>query len=248
MRGGRYLTVPHPVAGELFVGRERYVDTTLDMLDRPGRRRHDVEIENLRRQIQRGTGIRNINDAADMSLHGSNTQDRIGLCPGIAELLEILDRIQACLTIGDMNIEVMLLAALVDRDALEDQIVLVVRRDRRRLEYGILDAVFGNTILDDVDLEVQPARHFDGPTKGDLAVALAEMQIAHRETAAGHVDREVDLRTARQALDIAIAAMLARRHRSGAFGADLGLDISFGATGMSGRRKGRVGEWRHARF
>ena len=140
----------------------------------------------------------------------------------------------------------MLLALLVDRDALEDQIVVVVRRDRRRLEDRILDAVFRHAILDDLDLEMQPAGHLDGAAEGDLAVALAEVQVAHRETAALHIDREVDLRAARQILDVAIAAVLARRHGARAFRRDLGLGIALGAAGMRGRRERRLGERRHA--
>ncbi len=185
-----------------------------------------------RRQPQRGAGVGHVDHAGDVALARRGAQDRIGLRAGIAELLEILDRVQAGLPVGDVDVEVMLLAVLVDRDAFEDQIVLVVRRDRRRLEHGILDAVFGDAVLDDVDLDVQPAGHFDGAAEGDLAVALAEVQIAHREPAAGHIDREVDLRAARQILDVAIAAMLARRHGAGAFGADLGLGVALGLTGM----------------
>src|SRR4029077_11803785 len=101
----------------------------------------------------------------------------------------------------NVHIEIVLLAGLIDRDAFEDEIILVVRRDRRRLEDRILDAVFGDTVLDDFDFEMQPAGHLDRAAEGDLAVALAEVQIAHRETTAGYVDREVDLRAPRQVLD-----------------------------------------------
>jgi hypothetical protein len=69
-----------------------------------------------------------------MPLHRRDPENGIGLRAGVAELLEILDRIQAGLTIGDMNVEIVLLAPLVDRDTFEDQVVLVVRRDRRRFE------------------------------------------------------------------------------------------------------------------
>ena len=95
-------------------------------------------------------------------------------------------------------------------------------------------------------LMMQPAGHLDRAAEGDFAVALAEVQIAHRETAAGHIDREVDLRAARQILDVAIAAMFARRHGAGALGADFGLGIALGAAGMRGRRERRIGEARHA--
>ena len=181
-----------------------------------------------------------------MALARRGSQDRIGLRTGIAELLEVLDRVQAGLPIGDMHVEVMLLALLVDRDAFEDQIVFVVRRDRRRLEYRILDAVFRYAVLDDVDLDMQPARHLDRAAEGDLAVALAEMQVAHRETAAGNIDREVNLRAARQVLDVAISAMLARRHGARAFRRGLRLGVALQATHMRGRTERRIGKRRDA--
>src|ERR1700731_976526 len=163
------------------------------MFDRTRRRRHDVEVEDFRRQPQRRASVGHVDHAGDVALTRRRSQNRVSLRAGIAELLEVLDRVQASLPIGDMYIEVMLLTLLVDRDALEDQIVLVVRRDWRRLEYGVLDAVFGDAVLDDVDLEMQPAGHLDRAAEGDLAVALAEMQVAHRKPAARHIDRKVDL-------------------------------------------------------
>jgi hypothetical protein len=50
MRGGRpQMTVPHPSQGDLFVLRKRHLDVTLDVFDRTGRRRHDIEIEDFGR-------------------------------------------------------------------------------------------------------------------------------------------------------------------------------------------------------
>src|SRR5207244_3469995 len=146
------------------------------------------------------------NHAGDMSLARRGTEDRIGLRAGIAELLQILDRVEARLAIGNVDVEIVLLALLVDRDAFEDQIVLVVRRDRRRLEHGILDAVFGDAVLDDVDLEVQPARHLDGAAEGDLAVALAEMQVPMLDRALQSLDRQVT--------NVTVLAEHSRRHQA----------------------------------
>src|ERR1700748_1448058 len=107
-----------------------------------------------------------------MSLHRSRAQDRIRLCAGITELLEVLDRVQARLTIGNMHIEIMLLATFIDGDTFEDQVILVVRRDRRWTEDRVLDAVLRHAALDEIDLEVGPARHFDRAAEGDLDVSL----------------------------------------------------------------------------
>src|SRR5215218_6592326 len=112
-----------------------------------------------------------------MSLARRRAQDRVSLRPRVTELGEVFDRVETGLPIGNVNVEVMLLASLVDRDALEDQVVVVGRRDRARLEDRILDAVFGDAILDQADLEVEPTRHLDGPTECDLTVALAEVQV-----------------------------------------------------------------------
>ena len=45
-----YATVPHPVAQGLLVRRQRHLDLAIDVFDRTRRRRHDVEVEDLRRQ------------------------------------------------------------------------------------------------------------------------------------------------------------------------------------------------------
>src|SRR5450830_2107737 len=112
----------------------------------------------------------------------------------------------------------MLLALFVPRDALVYQVILVVRGDRARLEHRVLDHVLGHAALDQLDLHVYPASHFDGAAKGDFAVTLAEVQVAHRQPGAVDVDREEDLRAARQVLDIAVTAMLTRRHGARARG------------------------------
>jgi hypothetical protein len=51
----------------------------------------------------------------------------------------------------------------------------------------------GHATLDEIDLQVQRARHLDGAAERNFTVALAEVQVAHREAAALHIDREIDL-------------------------------------------------------
>ena len=89
-------------------------------------------------------------------------------------------------------------------------------------------------------LQIHPARHLDGAAEGDLAVALGEVEVAHREPAALDVDREVDPRAARQILDVAVAAVLARRHGARALGGGLGLasPVEPAACARSRRRAG----------
>src|SRR5258708_16966278 len=105
-------------AGSLVL-RQRHMDIALDVLDRTSRGRHDVEIEYFCRQPQGRTGVGHVDNAGDVALARSRSQDRIGLRAGIAELLQVLDRVQAGLPVGDMHIEVVLPALLVDRDTLE---------------------------------------------------------------------------------------------------------------------------------
>src|SRR2546427_9377693 len=68
-------------------------------------------------------------------------------------------------SVGHVDIQVVLPAALVHRDALEDQVVVIARRDGAGLEDGVLDAVLGHAALDQRDLHVHPARHLDGDRK-----------------------------------------------------------------------------------
>src|SRR6202795_1012540 len=131
------------------------------MFDRTRRRRHDVEVEDFRRQPQRRAGVGHVDHAGDVALTRRRSQNRVSLRAGIAELLEVLDRVQASLPIGDMYIEAMLLTLLVDLDAPEDRLVLVFRPHWRRLECSVLDAVFGGAALDHGPLDMPPPRHFD---------------------------------------------------------------------------------------
>ena len=100
------------------------------VLDRSGRARHDVEVEDLGRQPQRRARVRDVDHARDVALARRGAEDRVGLRARVAELGQILDRVEAGLPIGDVDVEIVLLALLVDRDAFEDQVVVVGRRDR----------------------------------------------------------------------------------------------------------------------
>jgi hypothetical protein len=54
--------------------------------------------------------------------------------------------------------------------------------------------------------QVQEAAHLDGAAEGDLAVALREVHVAHRQVGALHEDGEPDAAAARQVLDVACSA------------------------------------------
>src|SRR5690606_2082838 len=155
---------------------------------------------------------------------------------------QVFDGVEAGLAVGDVHVQVVLLALLVDRDAFEDHVVVVARFDRAGLEDRILDAVLGHAVLDQVDPQVNPAGHFDGAAEGDFTVALAEVQVADRQAAAFDVNRGVDLGTARPVPDVAVAAMLARWPAGGASGGGLGLFLAGQAAPVRGFGVGQVGE------
>ncbi len=150
-----------------------------------------------------------------MTLDRRTAQDRVSLLAAVAELLEVVDGVHAGLLVGQRDVEIALRAVVLDRDALEHQVVRVVRIDRPRLEHGLADAVLVAAALDEIDVHVDPAGHLDRAAEGDLAVALREVQVADDDAAALDIDRQVDAAAAAQVLDVAVAAVLTRRHGAG---------------------------------
>ena len=181
-----------------------------------------------------------------MPLHRRRAEQRIALGRRVTELGQVVDGIQAGLLVGDVDVQVVLLAGLVHRDAFEDQVVLVVGRDGAWFEHRVFDPVLGHAAFDQLDLHVHPAGHFDGAAEGDFAIALAEVQVTHRQPGAVHIHREEDLRAAGQILDVAVTAMLTRWHgaRAGQRGQVAGLALHLAH--VRGRRHRCVGQGRHA--
>ena len=90
----------------------------------------------------------------------------------------------------------MLAAALVDRDALEDQVVVVAWGDRAGLEDRVLDAVLGHAALDQLHAHVHRhmrldphARMYHIDEDGDRVMLLDDDDLA---TAMDHVHRHPD--------------------------------------------------------
>jgi hypothetical protein len=53
-----------------------------------------------------------------------------------------------------------------------------MRTERARQEDGIVfNCMLFHAVFDHFDLQVQPARHLDGPAEGDFAVALTEVNV-----------------------------------------------------------------------
>ena len=138
----------------------------------------------------------------------------------------------------------MLLALLVDGDAFEHHVAGVVGLERAGLEDRVDHGVLLHAALDDVHPQVEVAGHLDRAAEGDLAVALREVDVAHRQAAAVDVDGEVDLRAAGEVLDVAVAAVLTRGHGASAFlGGRLagfaGHPAHVGGVGVGQRRERR---------
>ena len=135
---------------------------------------------------------------ADVALHRRCAEDGVGLGAAVAELLQVLDRVQAGLAVGHGHVQAVLLALLVDRDALEDQVVPVVRRDRARLEDRVLMPYLATPPLMRLTrMRTQPAISM-APQKVISPSPWLKCRSPTPEAAAIHIDREEDARAARQ--------------------------------------------------
>jgi len=65
-----------------------------------------------------------------------------------------------------------------------------------------------HSVLDDRELDCDLASNLDRAAETDFAIALGEMQIPDGEFGSLNVDRQVDLATSRQILDVAVTSML----------------------------------------
>lgn len=112
-----------------------------------------------------------------MSLNRNATQHQVDLIITVAEALEVLDDAQTGLAVGDGGVHVVLLAVLVDAEALK---VDHASRAELRL-HGARDvdgrfaadhAQLGLPVLDHLELDRDHPGDFDRPAEGDFAVAL----------------------------------------------------------------------------
>ncbi|SKZ14402.1 Uncharacterised protein [Mycobacteroides abscessus subsp. abscessus] len=121
---------------------------------------------------------------------------------------------QTCPLVGEVGVEVALLAVERHRRTREGDPLRVLRIGVAGHEDCVLgDAVGLHAALDQVDVQIDEAAHFDGPAEGDLAVALREVEIAERQVGARHEDGIEDATALGEILDVLIAAVLAGRCR-----------------------------------
>src|SRR3712207_1214616 len=179
--------------------------------------RDNGALEDSGRQVDRDARVRYVDDTADPTLYRSRPDYDVRLLVRIAARLEVLDGVQTGVPVSDSEVQIVLAIVLVDRDALEDEVVGVLGLEEAYLENwhvgGTGQTVLLHGALDQLDTEVYVSGHLYGPAEGDLAVTLREVQVPHRELGALDVHREVDPRADREIFDVDVTAMLARRNR-----------------------------------
>jgi hypothetical protein len=192
--------------------------------------RPNIKVENIHRQPNRRTRIRNIHNPRNMALHRRAAKQQIDLVVIIAEPFQILNDPQRGLAVRDRGVHVVLFPVLVDGETLEGE-------HPAGAELGFYGAgeedggfpadhpQLGLAAFHDGEFEGDDAGDFDGAAEGDLAVALAEVQVADGEFGALDVDREVDFAAAGEVLDVAVAAVFGSAGDCpGAFAADFFFD------------------------
>mmetsp|Transcript_20753 Transcript_20753/g.67150 ORF Transcript_20753/g.67150 Transcript_20753/m.67150 type:complete len:531 (-) Transcript_20753:214-1806(-) len=236
--GGRAGRSREPRVARLALrGRLRLVaNVRLELLDRDSRGESgengarlgpDVLVEDCQGDGESGDRIWHVDDARDATLTGAARQEQVDLLLGIAKVGQVLDAVQHRPLVGQRRVEEVLFALLIDGDAFKDQELGIARLQRPNLEDWV-DAEWRwpdrrqhlHASFDDRDLELKEARHLDCTAEGDLAVALREVHVAHRQVGARHEDGQIERAAARQVLDVAIPAVLTAGHRARRLGRD----------------------------
>src|SRR4029079_18325479 len=140
----------------------------IDMLLRACGVGMNVEFEHVSWNCDRHAGIGNIDNTTDATLDRRAAEDDIGLFLRVAEFRQVIDGVDTGPTHRHGRIVLELLSGLVvDADALEHQEIPVVGIDGADLEQWIDQSVFVDPALDQLDMEMDPASHFDRPAEGD---------------------------------------------------------------------------------
>lgn len=155
-------------------GARAHVELLRGTTRRGGRRGTDIKIEDVHRQAQRRARVGDVHDARHVALDGRARQQQVDLVVAVAEAAQVLDAAQRSLSIRDGDVHVVLLAVLVDGEALK------VQRPAGR-ELGLhgagdvdrrLEAQVGHTVLDHFEVDGDDAGHLDGAAEGNFAIAL----------------------------------------------------------------------------
>jgi hypothetical protein len=148
---------------------------------------------------------------------------------------QILNNPQTSLPIRNRRIKIMLLPMLIHTKTLK---IYIPARPKLRL-HGSRDVNWAlhiellHTAFHNAELEGYHARHLNRAAEGDLAIALAEMQVSDTEFSAGDVNGQENLGATREVLDVAVSAVFGAAGDSPrAFFADLLFQVTCSGTGM----------------
>src|SRR5262245_45959720 len=128
----------------------------------------NVELEHVGRDRYGNAGIGDVHDTSDSAFNRRASENDVSLLFRVAELGQILDRIKAGAAHRHCRVVVELLTRfVVNANPLKDEEVAVMRVDGADFEQWVDEAVFVDAALDKVDMQVDPAGHFDGAAEGD---------------------------------------------------------------------------------
>src|ERR1700722_862498 len=85
----------------------------------PALRWADVEVEDRSGDVDRGARIRNVHHTGEPSFDWRGTQNHVGLDVRVAEFHKVVDRMMAGARVGQLRVQVVLLAGQIYRDARE---------------------------------------------------------------------------------------------------------------------------------
>lgn len=145
-----------------------------------------------------------------MPLDRRTAKQQINLVIVIAVTAQILNHSQTGFAVRNRRIQVVLLAGMVDAEALEGQVATgaELRLNGARMENGRFHAHVRHAAFNHVELDGDYAGHLDGAAEGDFAIALREVQVADGEFGAGNVHWEIYLAAAAEVFDVAVPAVL----------------------------------------
>lgn len=174
----------------------------VQLLGRTGSRRN-IKIKDIHRHPDGRARIWNVHNARHMPLDRRTRKQEVDLVITVPEPPQVLNHPQRRLPVRHIDVEVVLLAVLVDAEAFKVNVPTgaELRLDGTRDVDGGFQAQVGHAVLHDLEVDGNDPRHLDSTTKGDFAVALREVQVTDRELGAGDVHGEIDLAAAGEVLD-----------------------------------------------
>src|SRR5262245_61084084 len=110
----------------------------------------NVERKDLGRDMECATGIWNIDNTTDFAFTRRGTDEHIGLLSAVPKLLQVLDGIQAGTPVSNVGVQVILLALLIDGNALKDKIFRVAGFDGTGLKDRVDHAVLADSAFNEI--------------------------------------------------------------------------------------------------